>query len=134
MNLFIARLLLRITLAAGFLSAVADRFGFWGESGTPNVAWGDWPSFVEYVAFLNAYAPPEIIPTLAWIATIAEVVIAVGLFIGWKLRWFAMASGILLLTFCITMALYMGIKAPLDYSVFGVAAASFALAAMCGKK
>jgi hypothetical protein len=26
--------------AAGFLSAVADRFGLWGPPGAPNVAWG----------------------------------------------------------------------------------------------
>ena len=32
---------LRVALAAGFLSAVADRFGLWGMPGTPGVAWGD---------------------------------------------------------------------------------------------
>jgi hypothetical protein len=30
-----ARIALRVALAAGFLSAVADRFGLWGLPGTP---------------------------------------------------------------------------------------------------
>ncbi len=38
---------LRIALAISFLSAVADRFGLWGSPGAANVAWGDWPTFVE---------------------------------------------------------------------------------------
>ena len=36
----------RLALAAGFLSAVADRFGLWGPPGAPNVAWGEWQPFV----------------------------------------------------------------------------------------
>ena len=48
-----ARWFLRIALAAGFLSAVADRFGLWGPPGTPGVAWGNWSEFLDYVAALN---------------------------------------------------------------------------------
>ncbi len=36
------RWFLRIALAAGFLSAAADRVGLWGAPGTPGVAWGEW--------------------------------------------------------------------------------------------
>ncbi len=129
----ISILFLRICLAAGYLSAVADRFGLWGEPGASNVAWGAWDPFVDYVAFLNPWAPTNIIPPLAWVATIAEIVLAIGLLIGWHLRWIAFTSGLLLLAFCIAMMLTLGIKAPLDYSVFGVAAGSFLLAAMSGK-
>jgi len=31
---------LRLALGLSFLSAVADRFGWWGAFGHPNVAWG----------------------------------------------------------------------------------------------
>ena len=36
-------------LAAGFLSAVADRFGLWGKPGTSRaiLAWGDWLTFFD---------------------------------------------------------------------------------------
>ncbi len=63
-------------------------------------------------------------------ATVAEIVVAGGLVVGWQLRWFALAAGLLLLSFAVTMTLATGIKGPLDYSVFGVAAGAFLLAAM----
>ncbi len=125
---------LRVALAAGFLSAVADRFGLWGPVGAPGVAWGDWQPFVEYVAKLNWFAPAAAIPLLAWVATIAEVVIAIGLIVGWRLHWFAVLSGLLLLSFALTMTVASGVKAPLDYSVFVGSAASFLLAAVVWNK
>jgi uncharacterized membrane protein YphA (DoxX/SURF4 family) len=120
---------LRLALAAGFLSAVADRFGLWGPPGTAGVIWGAWRPFVEYVAHLNWFAPEPVIPTLAWVATIAEVVLAAGLLVGWQLRCFAIASGVLLLTFALAMAGADGIKSPFDYSVFAVSAGAFLLSA-----
>src|SRR5689334_21845902 len=128
-----AQWFLRIVLAAGFLSAVADRFGFWGPVGAPNVAWGAWQPFIDYVAKLNWFAPPASIPIVAWTSTVAEVVLAIGLLIGWQLRWFALAAGLLLLSFAITMTLALGVKAPLDLSVFAAAGGAFLLAASCGK-
>ena len=124
---------LRLGLAAGFLSAVADRFGLWGPAGAPNVAWGAWQPFVDYVAKLNWFAPPASIPILAWTSTVAEVVLAIGLLIGWQLRWFALAAGLLLLSFAITMTLALGVKAPLDFSVFAAAGGAFLLAASADK-
>ena len=124
---------LRVALAAGFLSAVADRFGLWGPAGAANVAWGAWQPFVDYVAKLNWFAPPASTPILAWAATVAEVVLGIGLLIGWQLRWFALAAGLLLLSFAITMTLALGVKAPLDFSVFAAAGGAFLLAATAGK-
>lgn len=120
---------LRIALAAAYLSAVADRFGLWGPPGSPGVAWGAWQPFLEYASLLNGFAPESIRPALAWTATIAEVVLAAGLLIGWRLGWFAAASGALLSIFGVTMIAALGVKPPLDYSVFTGAAASFLLAA-----
>ncbi len=120
---------LRLSLAIGFLSAVADRFGLWGPPGTAGVAWGAWAPFVDYVAKLNWFAAPSIVPILAWVATVAEVALALGLLLGWQLRWFALGSGLLLLAFALTMTFALGIKAPLDYSVFAASAGAFFLAA-----
>lgn len=119
--------LLRIALAAAFLSAVADRFGLWGPSGNPGVSWGNMIRFNAYVAKLNWFAPAAVIPVLAWLSTIAEALLALGLLIGWQLRWFALASALLLLSFAATMSLALGVKPPLDYSVFTAAAAAFLL-------
>jgi putative oxidoreductase len=124
---------LRLALAAGFLSAVADRFGLWGPPGAPNVAWGEWQPFVAYVAKLNWFAPKPVIPALAWAATSGEIVVASGLLIGWQLRWVALAGGLLLSSFAVTMTIALGIKAPLDFSVFGAAAGAFLLAAIRGE-
>jgi putative oxidoreductase len=123
----VATWFLRLSVAMGFLSAVADRFGLWGPPGAPGIVWGAWPPFVAYVATLNWFAPPPIVPILAWAATVAEVVLALGLVLGWQLRWFALGSGVLLLAFALTMTSAVGIKAPLDYSVFAAAAGAFFL-------
>ena len=128
-----AQWFVRVALAAGFLSAVADRFGLWGPAGAANVAWGAWQPFVDYVAKLNWFAPASVIPALAWASTLAEVVLAIGLLIGWQLRWFALAAGLLLLSFAVTMTLALGVKAPLDFSVFAAAGGAFLLAASSGK-
>jgi uncharacterized membrane protein YphA (DoxX/SURF4 family) len=124
-----ARWFLRLSIAGGFLSSVADRFGIWGAPGAPNVAWGAWAPFVEYVAKLNWFTPAPIVSFLAWAATFCETVFAVGLIVGWQLWWFALGSGILLLSFALTMAFALGIKAPLNYSVFAACAGAFFLAA-----
>ena len=127
-----AQWFLRVALAAGFLSAVADRFGLWGPAGAPNVAWGAWQPFIDYVAKLNWFVLPASVPILAWTSTVAEVILAIGLLIGWQLRWFALAAGLLLLSFAITMTLALGVKAPLDFSVFAAAGGAFLLAASAG--
>jgi uncharacterized membrane protein YphA (DoxX/SURF4 family) len=125
-----AQWFLRLALAAGFLSAVADRFGLWGPPGSPHVAWGAWPRFVQYVRVLNWFAPQPFLPILAWAATLAETALGIALLVGWQLRWVAFASGVLLLSFALTMTLALGVKAPLDASVFGAAAGALLLAAV----
>src|SRR5262252_3124137 len=60
---------LRFALGLSFLSAVADRFGLWGQFGQPNVAWGTFSRFVEYIGRLNSYLPPRMTLTLAVIST-----------------------------------------------------------------
>lgn len=121
------KLFLRFAIALGFLSAVADRFGLWSEAVS---AWGNWDSFVQYTETLNPWSPSSLIPTLAVIATAAEIIFAVFLLIGFKTELFAKLSGILLLFFALSMSYSLGIKAPFDYSVFIASAGAFALSTM----
>jgi len=120
----------RCALAASFLSAVADRLGLWGPPGAPGVAWGSVPKYEEYVAQLNWFLPAGLAPVVGWAATIFEATLAIGLLIGWRLRWVAFAAGVLLTTFAATMAAALGPKPPLDYSVPSAAAAAFLVAAV----
>lgn len=121
-------LVARLGLGASFLSAVADRFGVFGPPGAPHVAWGDFAHFVAYTRQLTPLAPTWLVPTLAWGATLAEIGVSVLLLPGLFSRHAALVAGGLLSTFAIAMATSIGIKAPLDYSVFSAAAAAFLVA------
>lgn len=121
------KLFLRLALAASFLSAVADRFGFWPEAVS---AWGNWNSFLEYTEILNPWYPVSLIPAVAIIATVAELLFGLLLLVGLKTRLAANLSGILLLLFAFSMTFSTGLKGALDYSVFTAAAAAFALGAI----
>jgi putative oxidoreductase len=117
----------RLALAAGFLSAVADRLGVWGAPGQPRVAWGDWAHFVSYTGQLNWFVPDGLVPAIAMVATAVEVALAVLLLVGYRLRLVAYASAALLFLFAVAMAVSLGVKSPLDYSVFAAAAAALLL-------
>jgi thiosulfate dehydrogenase (quinone) large subunit len=122
-----ASVFLRLALGASFLSGVADRFGLWGPAGTVNVAWGNFQRFTAYTAQLNPWAPTPTVPALAWVATVAELVLGVALIVGVFTRWSALLSGILLLLFALGMTVGAGLKSALNASVFSAAAAAFAL-------
>ena len=119
---------LRLALGIAFLSAVADRFGLWGVYGQPNVAWGNFARFVDYTAKLNWFLPAALIPALAIVATAAEILLGLLLVLGWKTRIAALLSGVLLIVFALTMTVALGVKAPLDASVFSAAAGALLLA------
>ena len=119
---------LRLALGASFLSAVADRFGLWGTFGEPNIAWGDFTHFTAYTAKINWFVPQAAVPVLAWTATLAELLLGLALILGFYTRFAAVLSGILLLLFAVTMTLALGVKAPLNDSVFSASASAFLLA------
>ncbi|HET7215611.1 MAG TPA: DoxX family protein [Terriglobia bacterium] len=119
---------LRLALGISFLSAVADRFGLWGVYGQPNIAWGNYGRFVSYTAKLNWFLPAMAIPAVAIVATAAETVLGLLLVLGWKTRMTALLSGILLCIFALAMTIALGMKAPLNYSVFSAAGGAFLLA------
>lgn len=53
-----------------------------------------------------------------------------GLLLGVATRWVALATGVLLLLFALAMTAALGIKAPLNYSVYSASAGAFLLAAV----
>jgi uncharacterized membrane protein YphA (DoxX/SURF4 family) len=120
----------RMALGAAFLSAVADRFGLWGPPGKQGVAWGDFAHFTQYAGKVNSFLPARVIPALAWIATVCEATFGLGLILGIYKRAVTLGSAMLLLLFALAMTISFGIKAPLDYSVFGASAAAFLLFAI----
>jgi hypothetical protein len=119
--------LLRVALAFAFLSAVADRFGMWGQFGVAGVAWGDFERFTAYTAQLLWFLPPSLASPAAILSTAAEVIVAGGLLVGWRLHWWALAAAALLLSFALAMTGALGVKAPTDASVWTAAAAAFLL-------
>jgi uncharacterized membrane protein YphA (DoxX/SURF4 family) len=112
------------------LSAVADRFGLWGEPGNPGVAWGNWENFIAYTKTLNSFAGTSLAGILGILATFFEIVFGFFLIIGFKTRITALGTSALLLLFEIAMAVSSTIKAPLDYSVLTSSAAALLLSAI----
>lgn len=124
------KLFLRYAIAIGFLSAVTDRLGYWPKEVS---AWGNWDSFLGYTEVINPWIPGSMIPFAGTIASIAEVVFALCLIIGFKTTFFAKLSGYLMLLFAIAITLSSGVKGALDYSVFAASAGAFALSVMKDK-
>jgi len=124
----VSSVFLRLALGISFLSAVADRFGLWGVYGQPNVAWGNYARFVAYTAKLNWFLPTGMIPVLANLSTVAETLFGLLLILGWKTRTTALLSGVLVTIFALAMTVALGVKAPLDMSVFSAAGGALLLA------
>jgi uncharacterized membrane protein YphA (DoxX/SURF4 family) len=119
---------LRLAIAAGFLSAVADRLGFWGPPGAILVSWGNFHNFLFYTAKLNPWCPAVCIPLLGAAVTIAEAGLGILLIAGFATRVSALLSGMITLAFGAAMTFVLGVHAPLNYSVFVFSAAAFLLA------
>jgi len=123
-----AVLLARFGLAAGYLSAVADRFGAWGRPGTPGVVWGDFQRFVAQIEAITL-TPPGTAPVLAWLVTVLESSFGLSLLIGLRTRTMGLGSACLLLVFAVAMIFSpAGIHAVFTSSVLSAAGASLLLA------
>ena len=118
------QLFLRLAISVTMLSAVADRFGFWGE----NSAWGNWDNFEKYTKQLTFFLPESLSTFSAYAATSLEILFPLMLIFGFKTKIAAYGTGILLLSFALSMSFALGIKAPLDYSVWIGSAAAVLLA------
>ncbi|MGN7758012.1 DoxX family membrane protein [Chryseobacterium sp. 22532] len=123
-NIKFPQLFLRLALAVTMLSAVADRFGFWGA----NSAWGNWANFETYTRKLTFFLPESLSIVSAYAATFFEIIFPLMLLVGWKIRIAAYGAGFLLLVFALSMTIALGVKAPLDYSVWVGSTGAFLLA------
>ncbi|WP_347925223.1 DoxX family protein [Pontimicrobium sp. SW4] len=121
------KIFLRLAIALSFLSAVADRFGYWAKDIS---VWGNWDSFLGYTELINPWVPSSMISFVAIFATGAEVLFALALLLGFKTELFAKLSGYLMLIFALAITFSTGIKGAFDYSVFTASAGAFALSTM----
>ena len=85
-------LLARLTVAGAFLNALWHRFDDFGR-------------FINYAGQVNSFLPSAVIPFLAVVATVLEVVFCAALIIGAATRWAALGSAILLCLFATAMTL-----------------------------
>jgi putative oxidoreductase len=125
-----SQLYLRLAIGFGFIAAVLDRFGVVGNAGQPNIAWGNWQSFLNYTHVLLPFLSKPLSDVMGLLATIAEALFGILLIIGFKTRLAAIGSGLLTLTFAVAMMATSGWKAPFNYSVFAASAGAFLLASL----
>ena len=92
--------------------------------------WGGFDPFLAYTGDLLWYLPSGLVKVAGWVATVVEVALAVGLLLGLRLRAVALASGVLLTVFAITMTAAFGPEPTFSYSVWSAAAGAFLLASL----
>jgi len=114
----------RFALGAAFLSAVAGRFGLWERTCDLR----HFASFLEYAGEVLSFLPKAAIPYFAWAATACETSFGILLILGLWPRWVSLGSAILLAMFGTAMAISLGLKSPMDYSVYSASGAAVLLA------
>src|SRR5215813_3318379 len=122
----VVRVALRVSLAAGFLSAVADRFGWWEPFGQGS--WGGMGPFADYAHQLAPFVSGWLLTVIVWAATAAEAILGVLLLTGWRPKLVGAATCLVLIIFGTAMAVSLGMESPLSYSVFSAASAAAAYA------
>jgi uncharacterized membrane protein YphA (DoxX/SURF4 family) len=114
----------RFALGGAFLSAVAGRFGIWDRTFDLKHFGG----FLDYAGEVLSFMPKATIPYLACAATICETSLGILLILGLWPRWVSLASAALLAMFGTAMAISLGLKSPMDYSVYSASSAAVLLA------
>ena len=117
---------LRLSLAAAFLSAVADRFGWWEPFGQGS--WGNMGAFAGYAHQLVPFASGWVLTVIVWAATATEATLGGLLIAGWRPKVVGAATCFVLIVFGTAMAVSLGVESPLSYSVFTAASAAAAYA------
>lgn len=118
----VVRIALRLSLAAGFLSAVADRFGWWKPFGQGS--WGSMSRFADYSHQLVPFASGWLLTIVVWTATVTETTLGVLLLAGWRPKLVGAATCLVLMIFGTAMAVSLGMESPLSDSVFSAASAA----------
>jgi len=124
----VVRIALRLSLAAAFLSAVADRFGWWKPFGQGS--WGSVGAFADYAHQLVPFASGRLLTVIVWAATATEATLGVLLLTGWWPKLVGAATCLMLIVFGTAMAVSLGMESPLSYSVFSAASAAAAYAVL----
>jgi len=124
----LVRTALRVTLAAAFLSAVADRFGWWAPLGQGS--WGSMAAFADYTRQLVPLASGWLLTAIVWTSTVTEAALAVLLLTGWRPQIIGTAAALVLAIFGTAMAISLGIETPFSYSVYTAASAAAAYAVL----
>ncbi|CAM1656702.1 unnamed protein product [Bartonella choladocola] len=107
----------KVSLAISYLSAVFDRFGFWGHFGETGVSWGSMTQFFKHVSTLCPLAPENMIPVIGWVVTVLEALIALAYIINTKNKFINIANIFLLLLFLLSMSLFQSIKMMINFNV-----------------
>jgi uncharacterized membrane protein YphA (DoxX/SURF4 family) len=124
----VVRTALRLSLAAAFLSAVADRFGWWKPFGQGY--WGSMSTFADYTHQLVPFASGWLLTVIVWTATATESTLGVLLLTGWSPKIVGAVACLVLIVFGTAMAVSIGLESPLSYSVFSAASAAAAYAVL----
>ncbi|OPE45505.1 hypothetical protein BST27_29335 [Mycobacterium intermedium] len=122
----VVQIALRVSLATAFLSAVADRSGWWEPFGQGS--WGSMSAFADYAQQLVPSVSGWMLTVLVWAVTAIETTLGVLLLTGWRPKLVGAATCLVLLTFGTAMAVSLGAEAPLSHSVFSAASAAAAYA------
>lgn len=123
-----AVLLLRLALAVTFLATIADKMGYWGKPGTNSVIWGNWDNYTDAVSRLLFFLPAGFSGKLAIAFTLLEIIVALMLLFGLKVRWAAIGTAVYTLLLAVLITLSLGLKELLNQSVLVTAAAALLLA------
>ena len=107
----------KVSLAISYLSAVFDRFGFWGHAGETGVSWGSMTQFFKHVSILCPWAPENMIPIIGWVVTVLEAVIALSYIINANNKFINIANIFILILFIISMSLFQSIKMMINFNV-----------------
>jgi len=111
-------LVTRFTIAFTYLWVVADRLSFLGPAGEMGVVWGNFESFLEYTASLNPWFPRSISDILGYIVTVLEVILALLLISGIRLKETSLISLLLLVVFTLSMTFSIGFINAIDFIAF----------------
>lgn len=107
----------KVSLAISYLSAVFDRFGFWGHLGETGVSWGSMTQFFKHVSILCPWATENMIPVIGWVVTVLEALIALAYIINAKNKIINYANIFLLILLIISMSLFQSIKMMINFNV-----------------
>lgn len=108
----------RFTLAVIYFWVVADRLGLLGKAGNMGVVWGNFDTFLDYTATLNAWMPRAVSDILGYVATIIEIILGLLLMTGIRLKEASLVSASLLFIFTLSMAVSLGVSSALDFIIF----------------